>query len=147
MSPILRVSSGRPSGACRQTATPPSTRIVSPAFVELPIRRFDSSTGFSSGTGLTRGEEEVEVVTCRVEVDDDAAKDVGRVLAARVEAHRLADPLGTLRLMDVSMKADHRLVLLDHFAHGFAADRNYARPAAANHRHQRLVELGGVVKA
>src|SRR4029077_5914091 len=109
MSPILRVSSGRPSGACKQTATPPSTRIVSPAFVELLIRRFDSSPGFSSGTGLTRGEEEVEVVPCCVEVDDDAAKDVGRVLATRVETHRLADALGTLRVMDVSMNADRRL--------------------------------------
>src|SRR5581483_2015634 len=147
MSPTFRGSSGFSSGAWRWTATPPRTRIRTPRSLAVSTSRFDSSTGFSSGRRLPRGEEEVEVVTVRVEIYDDAAQDVRRILAARVEAHRPADLLGALRLVDVPVQPDHRVVLLDHVADRLAADRDDARPAAADDRHEGLVELGRVVEA
>src|SRR5690349_16873697 len=129
MSPIFRARSGRSPGACRHAATPPRRRITTPASLAASTTRRDSSTGPATGEAplLPGGEEEVKILTPCVEIHQDSTKEVRGVIAARVEAHCLADALGSLRLVDVSMQADHRLVLLDDLAHSFAADRNYAR--------------------
>src|SRR3989442_14370309 len=121
--------------------------------VARPVRRsrlnppaFETLAADPPGA-LAGGEEEIEVVAHSVEIDEDAAQHVGRVFAAGVEAHGLADALGAFRLMDVSMQPDHRLVLLDDLAHSFAADRNYARAPAADDGEQRLVQLGREIEA
>src|SRR5438445_4338667 len=153
MSPQVRGRRGPSGGACRHTATPPSTRIVSPFRVAAATRRFDSATGSPIGPWpgmlrlrLTGREEEVDIAAVVREVHDRPAEDVGRVVAAGVEAHLLADLLRTPRFMDVAVQSDHQLILLDRIADSLAADRDDARPAAADHRLERLVELGREVE-
>src|SRR5439155_798697 len=75
--------------------------------------RRDSATGSESGP-LSRREEEIDVASILGEVHDSAAQHVRGIVTARIEAHRGADLLSALRLVDVTVQANHRLVPLDH---------------------------------
>src|SRR5579875_1151413 len=159
-----RGSSGLPSGACMYTATPPSARMVKLRAVAASISRRASATGSASGTSGTatagcfgggsssrltrgpvtassRGEEEVKVAPVLGDVDNGAAQEVRRVVAAGVQTEGRADLLCGARLVDMPVEAHHRLVALDRFPHRLASDGNEAGPATADDRLERLVEL------
>src|SRR5437899_1207494 len=112
MSLIERGRRGLPSGAWRYTAAPPSTRAITPLRVATSTSRRDSATGSGRGT-LSGCEEEIDVASILGEVHDSAAEHVCRVIAARVQAHCRADLLRPLRLVDVAVQPDNRLMALD----------------------------------
>src|SRR5438093_11691280 len=131
-----RARIGRPAGACTYTAAPPSNRATTFLWVKTSISRRDSATGSESGP-LSRREEEIDVASILGEVHDSAAQHVRGIVTARIEAHRGADLLSALRLVDVTVQANHRLVTLAHVAHGFAADPHGARSGRPAHRPHR----------
>ena len=77
---------------------------------------------------LTGREQEVDIAAVSVEIDDHAAQDVGGVVAARVQAHRLSDLLCPAGFMDVAVKAHDGLILLNRVANRLAANRDDAWP-------------------
>src|SRR5438034_4440871 len=141
-----RARIGGPAGACTYTAAPPSNRATTFLRAKTSTSRRDSATGSASGA-LSRREEEIDVASILGEVHDSAAQHVRGIVTARIEAHCGADLLSALRLVDVPVEPNHRLVPLDDVAHGFAADWHYARSTAPDDRPQLGVELRREIQA
>src|SRR5690242_18999329 len=96
-----RGSSGWNSGERMYTATPPTARRGTPCSRAASITRRASATGSASGPApstagsgevvlkrSSSGEQEVKITPVLSYVHDSAAQQIGRVVAARVQAHR-----------------------------------------------------------
>src|SRR6195952_93867 len=83
----------------------------------------------------------------RLEVDQAAVEVTAAVVRAGVDGDSAPDPGHTLALVDLTVKAEQRLRLLDDLAHLLAAGGDLVRAAALGHVPQFVVDLVGGVEA
>src|SRR5439155_9256644 len=104
-----------------------------------------------SCSSLSAREDEARDLLLAVEVHDGAEQLALLVRAARVDAESSTDAGGALRLVDVAVEPEARLVLLDRGAHGGRADGDGGAPRLLE-RHvlrqlRSVVEPGAVRRA